>query len=598
MLNTVPAFLFIALISILCFPALSLSCPKISTSEAAQQMDSLATDIRYHNRLYYEKARPVISDAEYDRLFASLVELEKCFPEQAVADSPTRTVGSGGDATIRAVKHVQPMLSLSSTTGPEAVETLLKRVAADGNGQLLVQPKVDGLPVELLYSGGQLVSAATRGDGWYGEDVTERARAIKGVPRQLTGAFPEQVVVRGEVYADLSLLRMYRAGKNFATYATPRHAAAALLREQNPDPAAVALLRLFPYELVRARSLLERIRSDNDALMLLAAWGFPVNRAQSCTVRSFSEIQASYRAYLADREQQPFAMDGIVVKVADLAARQRLGNGERAPLWAAAWKFPPDSAKTQILRINRTVGRTGRRTPVATVVPVRLGDVLVSHVSLHNEAEITRLDIEVGDQVVLALVGDVIPQLVEVVERTGRAQKTGAVLPAAAKQSLNMCLSDTPVCRDQYVARATYFVSKRGLNIAGLGRKRVHKLVEAGLFTDLPSLFTLSAEQIATVPGFGVKPARRLIAEIRAASRADSFHFVTALGIPGVGPKSVEHLPCTFISLDALLAAKPQQLSALSATDARTVRTIRQFFKLPGGKDMLKKFRENGVLNR
>lgn len=594
MFRTVVLFL-IFLISIFCLPALSGACPDISASEADQRMIILGNDIRYHNQRYYEKAQPIISDAEYDRLFAELLRLEECFPALIAADSPTKRVGGAGGGGTKKVPHERPMLSLSSSTGPEAVEALLKRFAVEGV-QLLVQPKVDGLPVELMYESGRLVSAATRGDGRFGEDVTKRVRQIQGIPHQLSGKFPDRVVLRGEVYANLPLLRNVMTETTPEKYATPRHFAAGLLKSQKPDPAVLAVLRLFPFELVGGGSADASPHSDREALQLLSDWGFPVAAEQTIPVKSFAEVQAVYHNYLASRERQPFAMDGIVVKVDDLSLRRQLGEGGRAPFWAAAWKFPPQSALTRVRAINWTVGRTGRRTPIAEVVPVDLGGVRVSRVSLQNEAEIARLDIAAGDQVVIALVGDVIPQVQEVAERAARNSNSGTVTAPMPVPALDACLHDSPVCRNQFLARATYFVSKSGLNIAGLGRKRLQKLVEAGLVDDLPSLFLLTAEQVVTVPGFGKEYARRLTAAIRAAAHPDSFRLVAALGIPGVGPKTVQHLARQFASLDALLTAGQEQLAALSAADLRAAKTIRSFFSMPGGAELLMKFRELGVL--
>lgn len=591
MLHTVPALLFL-IISVFSTPALSFTCPQISASDASHLLNTLTNDIRYHNQLYYEKAQPVISDAEYDRLFARLVSLEECFPALVAADSPTRTVGTGFDDGTQKVKHEQPMISLSSATGPETVKALLKRTAAVGEGRFLVQPKVDGLPVELMYESGKLVSASTRGDGRFGEDVTARVREIHGIPDQLTGSFPGRVVVRGEIYADLSLLQKSGFGKNGRH---PRHVAAGLLKAQNPDPTELATLRLFPFELVTAE-LVTGLQSDMGALQLLADWGFEIPFEQTRQVRTFSEIQVVYRDYLANREQLPFAMDGIVVKVDDLQLRQRLGVGERAPFWAAAWKFPPDTARTRVLKIVWTVGRTGRRTPVAELVPVRLGSVQVSRVSLHNNGEINRLGIAAGDQVVVALVGDVIPRVLNVVWRVPRKQGSGSEPIDSPVADLDVCLYNSPDCRGQFLARLVYFASKQGLDIKGLGKGRLQKLVESGLVTDIPSLFILEAEAVAAVPGFGTETAQRLTAAIRAASRPDSFRLVTALGIHGVGPKSIQHLSQRFTSLDNLLAARQDQLTTLSAKDGRAASAIHSFFKSPGGQELLVKLRERGIL--
>lgn len=595
-LRTVTLLLFLFLISSFCLPARSSACPDISVSEAGQRMSILENDIRYHNQLYYEKAQPIISDAEYDRQFAELVQLEECFPALTAADSPTGRVGGAVNGGAKKVPHERPMLSLSSSTGSEAVEALLKRFAAIGEVQLLVQPKVDGLPVELIYESGRLVSASTRGDGRFGEDVIERVRQIQGIPQLLFGTIPDRVVARGEVYADLPLMQKFTTETAPEKYASPRHFAAGLLKAHKPDPSALAALRLFPFELVSGGLADGNPHSDRCALQLLSDWGFPVVVEQTTPVRSFAEVQAVYHTYLSSREQQPFAMDGIVVKVDDLSLRQQLGEGGRAPFWAAAWKFPPQSARTRVLDILWTVGRTGRRTPIAEVVPVDLGGVRVSRVSLNNEAEVARLNIAAGDQVVIALVGDVIPQVQEVVERAARNPDSGAATVPMPGPTPDACLHDTPVCRNQFLARAAYFTSKSGFHIAGLGRKRLQKLVEAGLVDDLPSLFLLKAEQVATVPGFAKGSAHRLTAAIRAAAHPDAFRVVAALGIPGVGLKTAQHLAHQFASLDALLAAGQEQLTALSATDLRAARTIRTFFNLPGAAELLMKFRKQGIL--
>ena len=598
MIRTIPVIFLFVLFATLCLPipALSNECPPISTSEAGTKIESLINDIRYHNRLYYEKAQPEISDAEYDRLFAALVQLENCFPTLVTADSPTRRVGSSVSADSRKVAHEKPMLSLSSASGPESVEQLLRRFVAREAVPLLVQPKVDGVPVELIYAAGKLVSAATRGDGRSGEDVTGRVREIRGIPLHLSGMFPERVVVRGEIYANLPQMQEYRTEYPAENYVSPRHLAAGVLQARTPDPAAVAVLRLFPFELVTIDLSGSQVRSDREALKKLSEWGFPVDSSHTHPAQSFSDIQAIYRSYLAGREQQPFAMDGIVVKVDDLALRQRMGEGERAPFWAAAWKFTPESARTQVIKILWTTGRTGRRTPIAEVVPVRLGGALVSRISLQTAAEITRLDIAAGDQVVVGLVGDVIPQVLEVVGRSARTEGAVTAPRQLPELTLDACLRDSPECRQQFLAKAAFFVSTSGLNVAGLGRKRLQKLIEAGLVTDLPSLFMLQEAAVAAVPGFSRSTAKRIIAALRTASHPDSFKFVTALGIPGVGSKSVQRLAHQFTSLDTVLTADEGRLKILSAVDARAVLILQSFFHSSGGAELLAKFRELGML--
>jgi DNA ligase (NAD+) len=310
------------------------------------------------------------------------------------------------------------------------------------------------------------------------------------------------------------------------------------------------------------------------------------------------EVKGVYRDYLATRDRQPFAMDGIVVKVDDLELRRRLGEGARAPFWAAAWKFPPATAETEVRAIHWQVGRTGRRTPVAEVVPLLLGGVRVSRISLHNASELARLDIAAGDRVVVGLIGDVIPQVLAVVERVSRADTPSAVpakLPVAA---IDACLRNGPGCTEQFLARLVHFVSKSGLNSAGFGRGRLRMLIEAGLVDELPSLFRLQEEAVAAVPGFGDITARKLTDALRAVDRSDHFRLVVAIGIPGVGKATAGRLAKYFTSLGTLLEAKEEQVSVMPGSDRKAVQTVRRFFQSPGGRELLIKFRELGMLRK
>ena len=567
----------------------SKNCPGIASSSAKQRMAQLEEEIRIHNGLYYKRFRPVISDADYDRLCTELVQLERCFPVLAAADSPTRTVGSDADPKVKSLLHERPMLSLSSSTGPEAVEAMLQRAAAkEGKIKLLVQPKVDGLPVELRYLDGRLVSATTRGDGRLGADVTKRAKQISGIPLKLSGRFPRRVTVRGEVYADRTLLA--KAPGSLKKYATPRHFAAATLKSRHPAPQAVAALRLFPFELLAAEEV-SGITSDLAAMRLLSLWGFPVRLDLMSQLQSMDEISAAYRKYLGDREGKTFAADGIVVKIDDLSLRGSLGEGSRAPFWAAAWKFPPEIARTVVREIRWKVGRTGRRTPVAEVDPISLGGVRISRVSLHNEQAMERLRIAPGDRIVVALVGDIIPQVLEVEKR---AEDSGgpAGEPAKAQESgTAACLTDAPGCRERFLARAVHFVSKNGLAIRGLGPSRLRKLVEAGLVHDLPSLLRLQSEQMEAVEGFGSETAKRLSSALRQVKHPDPFRLLSALGIPGVGPAAASRLAREFDSLDALLV-----FLADAPDPGAAGRNIRSFFDSPQGEELLKGLRDLDLL--
>jgi DNA ligase (NAD+) len=589
-----PFLLFLCLL--FCPDGWSAPCPKLLPPDAQVRVTTLTREIRRHNRLYYEQMKPEITDAAYDRLFEELVLLESCFPDLAAVDSPTRKVGGSSRAGAITIPHDRPMLSLTSSIGPEATEMLLhKVVAVSESATLLVQPKVDGLPVELTYESGRLVLAATRGNGRSGEEVTERARQIKGLPVMLTGSVPGRVVVRGEVYAERGVLAA-STDQGSTSYATLRNHAAGALLSRNPDPSAVAALRLFPFELVNAPQV-TAVRTDREALQLLVRWGFPVQQERTVAVTSLDKIREVYRSYLAGREKLPFAVDGIVVKVDDLELRRRLGEGSRAPFWAAAWKFPPLTARTVVKQILWQVGKSGRRTPVAQVAPVRLGGTLVGRVSLHNTSEVARLGLVAGDEVIVALEGDVIPQIVEVVGREPAA--FGTADPAGdrvRKLPLDACLKVSPGCRDQFLSRAVAFTSPSGVTIRGLGRGRLKLLMEAGLVTDLPSIFRLTAEDISAVPGLGTEIARKVTESVHGVGRPELQRVLAGLAIPGVGPVTARRVAQQFSSLDELLAADELRVKAAPGNIVGPVRTIQSFFGSLGGGELLLEFRELGLI--
>ena len=568
-------------------------CPRLSLDSATARTRELNTTIKHHNHLYYTKNTPEISDGEYDRLLSELILLEGCFPQLATKDSPTNTVGDEiGDTGGATIRHEKPMLSLSSSLGSQAVEALLRKTAsADETVTLLVQPKVDGLPVELVYVDGRLISAATRGDGSNGENVTVQVREIQGIPSLLEGRYPTRVVVRGEIYADTQAAVTLADSKK-VKYATLRHLAAGTVLSDTPDPQSLAILRFFPFDLVNT-TVWGNISSDRQALGLLAGWGFSVLPEQIRSAKSLEDVKVEYRWFLANRDRMPFAMDGIVVKVDDLPVRQRLGEGSRAPFWAAAWKFPPATARTVVREIRWQVGRTGRRTPVAELEPIRLGGTLVRKVSLHNSTEVSRLGIAAGDQVVVALIGDVIPQIVEIIERNGNAAAIETASDSATSGS-NDCFRDTPGCRDRFISRAAYFTSRSGLDIKGLGRGRLKALIEAGLLTDLPSILHLTSENIPLASVLGPKTALKVTDAIHSRRHPQHFHLVAAIGISGVGPVAADRLAHQFSNLTTLLAADEQLINDLPKGSA-TARLVRDFFGTPQGKELWQNFHDLGI---
>ncbi|GFO70761.1 DNA ligase [Geomonas limicola] len=560
------------------------ACPKVPPPAAEAELHRLRSAVKHHDELYYQALDPELSDGEYDALVAELRRGEACFPRLAEGRSLNNSVGSDLAAGSELIAHPHPMLSLNAATGPQAVEELWGRiVATEAVPWVLVQPKVDGLPVELTYRAGQLVSAATRGDGRFGAEVTGRVRQIPGIPLHLNGAAPRLVVVRGEVYAERA---RYAAldERNSGAYATPRHFAAAILKAKWVTPDQVGALRLFPFELVQTEPDL-RLGSDRQALELLAGWGFPVHRAFSRSAGSLGDVTALYREYLEGRERLPFAADGIVVKLDDLALRDRLGVGTRTPNWAAAWKFPPPSTISQVVAIEWQTGRSGRQTPVLRVAPMSLGGLEVKRVSLHTPGTLEKLGVRVGDRVEIVLVGDVIPEVRAVVAKGPRLADTAQISTALTPTA---CYRDAPGCREQFLARARYFTSRKtGLGIAGLGSGRLQQLVEAGLVADLPSLFRLQEKHLAGVPGFAARSAKSVVAALARARRPQPFRLLQALGIPGVGPASVRELSGSYRTLGEILEGNGK------AGGPAALR-VRSFFATPEGDELLRQFRELG----
>lgn len=560
-----------------------ISCPQVPLPAAEAELARLRRTVSHHNELYYQALAPELSDSEFDALAAELRRWEGCFPGLASQRSPGRAVGSDLAAGAVLITHPRPMLSLNSAAGPQVVEELLRRTAAAGAFPLvLVQPKVDGVPVELTYREGELVSAATRGDGRFGEEVTDRVREIPGIPLVLNGAAPGFVVVRGEVYAERS--RYAALGeRSKAPYATARHFAAATLKAKHVAPGQVRALRLFPFELVQTDPDLG-LDCDRQALERMAGWGFAVHGAHLRTARNLEEVAALYREYLKGRESLPFAADGIVVKLDDLASRAELGVGSKAPNWAAAWKFPPQRAVSEVLAVEWQTGRSGRQTPVLRVAPVSLGGLEVNRVSLHTPGTLETLGVRVGDLVEIVLAGDVIPEIGAVVGKGAAAAASTPPLSPAP----DGCYRDGPGCRAQFLSRARYFTSRRGgLGIAGLGAGRLQQLVEAGLVKDLPSLFQLEVRELAKVPGFGARSAMTVAAALARARRPGQFRLLQALGIAGVGPASVRELARNYRSVRELI-------EGVDEAGGPAALRVRSFFATPQGAELFRKFRELG----
>ena len=582
---------------------------KPSLSAAARRVAQLSEELRRWSRVYYNEGRQEVADALYDQRFAELEALERQYPMLRLADSPTRRVGAPPQSSFAAVGHFRPMLSLESGGDFGLVGDLLRRLAEAGQPEaaLLAQPKIDGLSIELVYENNLLRTASTRGDGVVGDDVTANARVVGGIPHALEGLAPALVVVRGEVYMDragfLDLNRQLVA-QGQDGFANPRNAAAGSLRQQDPFVTAGRPLRFFVFELVNADDL--GLASDSDALGLLGQWGFPLTDDHLRLGRGAEFVRQAHADYLARRAELPFDIDGVALKVDDLALRGVLGQRSRTPRWAVAWKFPPRQEVTPVLDVVVQVGRTGKLTPVALLEPVDIGGVTVARATLHNFAEVARLDLRVGDWARMERAGDVIPRVAGV-ERQAPPERRGPAIVAPThcpvcgaavvrdEGGVNHRCPNSLGCPAQQKAALRHFVSRAAMDVEGLGGKNVEALWERGFLSDPPSLYALAArrDELAGLRGWGELSADNLLRAIAATRGASLERFIFALGIPGVGQETAKLLAQRLGSLEALVAAadgwrKPAKdrpaglyLDDIPGLGPKTAEDIQRFFQTP-----------------
>jgi len=579
-----------------------------------RRMAELAAEIAHHNRRYYQMDDPEISDAAYDALMRELQALEAALPDLAAADSPTRRVGAPPLEKFGAVRHRTPMLSLANAFSEADIQAFgerLHRLLGDDASRLrfIVEPKLDGVAVGLTYAGAALVTGATRGDGLTGEDVTANIRTIADIPLRLdSGAgrpLPEFLEVRGEVYLERAAFegmnrRRLRAGES--PFANPRNAAAGSLRQLDSRITARRPLRMFCYA-VGAVEGLPPFRSHAEVLEALRGWGFPVN-PEIGAARDLPECIAAYRRIGAVRTSLPYEIDGVVIKVDDLVLQERLGAVSRSPRWAIACKFDALQETTVVRDILVQVGRTGVLTPVALMAPVQVGGVTVSRATLHNEDDIRRKDIRIGDTVLIQRAGDVIPEVVKVIE----SRRTGAERPFVMPATCPECGSEVVrlqgevahrclglACPAQLKEHIRHFASRGGMDIEGLGEKLVGQLVDARLIRDPADLYALTEPSLLTLERMQKKSAANLLAALNRSKHPPLEKLIFALGIRHVGEHLSRVLAGHFDSLEALSTAPLETLLAIRDVGPEAAAGIERFFAQPANRDVLKKLREAGV---
>ncbi len=538
-------------------------------SAAAQRAETLRHALREHNHRYYVLDEPSIADAEYDAMLRELQALEAAHPQLLRADSPTQRVGAAPSAEFAAVRHRLPMLSLNNCFSDEELLDFDRRVRAGlarDAVDYVAEPKLDGLAVSLLYRDGQLVQGATRGDGESGEDITANLRTIRAIPLVLRGQAPPVVEVRGEVYlphAGFRRMNEEAAARGDKLYVNPRNAAAGSLRQLDPAVTARRPLALYAYGLgyVEGWSL---PRTHHEVLAQLRAWGLPVSPLIE-VVHDVDGCRDYYARMLARRAELAFDIDGVVYKLDDLAGRDELGFVARAPRWAVAHKFPAEEAQTVLENVEFQVGRTGALTPVARLQPVFVGGATVSNATLHNMDEIARKDVRIGDTVIVRRAGDVIPE-VKAVVMARRPPDARAVLPPQGcpvcggrvekeeGEAIARCTNGLS-CRAQLHAALLHFVSRRAMDIEGLGEKLLAQLIELEWVRTPADIFALNAERLAALERMGEKSAQNLVEAVARSRHTTLERFLYALGIRDVGETTARELARHFGTLEALIEA-------------------------------------------
>jgi DNA ligase (NAD+) len=576
---------------------------------AARRVARLRRSIARHDRLYYERARPEISDAEYDALVRELRELEARFPALITPASPTRRVAGRPAGPFGRVEHRVAMLSLESVVRREDVlgfEATVRRGVARTAPGWVAEPKVDGLGIALLYRRGRLVRGATRGDGRVGEDVTGNLRTIRSIPATLRGQLGRlpEVEVRGEVFmprAAFARLNRALAERGEATFANPRNAAAGSVRQKDPAVTARRPLAMFAYQLSHAPGL--RVPTQWAALAAMAAAGLPTNPRN----RRFPDMPGAL-AYAervrAARDRLEYEADGVVIKVDDLAQQGRLGATGHHPRWAVAFKFPARQGTTVVRAIDVQVSRAGVLTPVARLDPVEVGGVVIRNVSLHNEDEIRRKDVRVGDSVLIERAGDVIPYVVQVIRsrrpRGSRAFRFPRRCPAcgsravrAAGEAYWRCIGSA--CPAQLRERLRHFASRRAMDIEHLGKATIGQLAERGLVRDVADLYRLTPDQVERLEGFGPQSAANLIAAIGASRGRGLSRVLNALGIHLVGAHVARLLAAHAGSLGRLVAMSARELAAIPGVGPAIADSVARFLAEPANRRAIRRLAQAGV---
>ena len=571
-----------------------------------EEIDRLRAQLEEYNRRYYLDNDPVVSDRQFDELMRRLQDLEKQYPQYDDPNSPTRRVGSDLTNRFESVRHRYPMMSLSNTYSLEELREFYDRVREEApEADFVCELKFDGTAISLTYEHGRLLRAETRGDGTVGDDVTANVRTIRSVPLVLTGDdYPDDFEMRGEIYmprAEFARLNAEREEIGEVPFANPRNAAAGTLKLQNSSVVAARRLDCFLYAMAGENL---PFNSHWDALNKARTWGFRISdHMRRC--RTWEEIEAFIRETDSLREGLPYATDGAVVKVNSYDIQRRLGATAKAPRWAVAYKFKAEEALTELLSVEFSVGRTGAVTPVANLTPVLLAGTVVKRASLHNADQIALLDLRIGDHVYVEKGGEIIPKItgVELSMRPAESRplefvrtcpQCGAPLERYEGEAAWYCPNSSG-CTPQIVGRIVHFISRKAMNIEGIGEETVGLFFEQGLVRDAADLYDLAPERTAALPRLGAKSAANIMASLARSRSVPFARVLYALGIRFVGEATARILAAHFKSLDALAAASEEELAQVDEVGKTIARSVREYFADPVNRRIIERLRAAGL---
>lgn len=581
-------------------------------AQAKKRIGKLREEVNFHNHRYYVLDNPAISDVEYDQLMRELESLEKQFPHLITPNSPTQRVGAPPLEKFEEVRHTVPMLSLANAFEEEEVKEFdgrLKRfLETNRDIEYCAELKMDGVSIELIYVNGHFTTGSTRGDGFVGENVTQNLKTIKSVPMTLIlgrgETPPPRLEIRGEVYLPIKAfqdLNLKRERSGESLFANPRNAAAGSLRQLDSSITAKRPLDIYCWGIGQLTG--RAFATQWDLLEGLQAWGFKVNPYRR-RCKNIEEVLEYQREMDELREKLPYEIDGVVIKVNSLSLQETLGTIARSPRWALAFKFKPKQVTTKILRIVVNVGRTGALTPTAVLEPVRVGGVTISSATLHNQDEIDRKDVRVGDTVVVQRAGDVIPEVVRVIleKRTGKEKKfrlpdrcpvCGSEVDRPEGEAVARCTGIA--CQAKLKETIIHFASRDALNIEGLGEKIIEQLVDKGLIKDYADLYSLTREDMLTLERMGPKLAGNILTAIQNSKKTTLDRLIYGLGILHVGEHIAKLLAREFPTLEELSQASLEELTAIKGIGKEIASSIAKFFQQAGNQKVIQKLKDRGI---